>query len=240
MSEFLEYSFRIIGPKPDTMPMSRLAIYMGELARLMGCQDSVHFQRIEDQSVSIVMSVPQEEIPLISPRIRAAEKGEGSSDIASPWKRINDYLAEDGWDAEMRLPRSAEIITFPGKVKSAAILRALSQPTSVQGRLIRLEGAGDVVRVGLDIDGGLTARISINASLALQLASFFHRHIRLNGDGRWKRDREGRWALDHLSATSFEPLEDADLKSVLQDLGRSIPPGSGREIMKNVDDLRRA
>lgn len=240
MSDVFEYSFRIIGPKPDTIPMSRLATYMGELARLMGSHENVHFGRIEDQSVSIVAFASPSEIPLISPRLRAASRGEANSDIASSWKRINEHLAEDGWAAEMRLPRSTELIVFPGKAKAATALRSINQPTSVQGRLIRIEGAGDIVRVGLDIDGDLTARISLDAHNAQQLATFFHRHVRLSGEGRWKRDSEGRWSLESLTASSFEVLDEGDLKAVLHSLSETIPPGSGQEIIKAVDELRSA
>jgi hypothetical protein len=240
VSDFLEYSFRIVGPKPDTMPMSRLAAYMAELARLIGSQDLVHFQRIEDKSVAIVVSAPQSEIPLISPRIRAASRGEASSDAASPWRKINEYLAEDGWDAEMRLPRSAELIVFPGQTKATSVLRAVNQPTSVQGRLIRLEGAGEVVRIGLDIDGDLTARISVDAHHAQQLAKFFHKDIRLSGEGKWKRDSQGRWSLDSLYASSFEPLDDLDLQEALHRLRDTIGHDAGEEIVKAVNELRSA
>ncbi len=236
MSDFLEYSFRIVGPKPDTISMLRLAAYMAELARLMGCQESVHFERIEDKSVAIVAVAPQSEIPLISPRIRAAASG----DTTSAWRRINEYLAEDGWMAEMTLPRSAELVVFPGKSKAASVIRAMSQPTSVQGRLVRLEGVGDVVSVGLDIDGDLTARIYMDARNAQQLATFFHRHVRLGGEGRWKRDANGKWSLEKLVASSFEVLEDDDLKNVLLRLADTIPSGAGNGILKAVEELRTA
>lgn len=240
MSEFFEYPFRIIGPKPETIPMSRLATYMAELARLMGSQDAVHFARIEDKSVSIVAVAPMEELPIISPRIRAAARGDSDADGASPWRKINEYLAEDGWVAELPLPKNGEVITFPGKSKAAKVLRSINQPTSVQGRLIRIEGSGEVVRVGLDIDGDLTARISIDAHHAKRLAQFFHHNVRLSGEGRWNRDSRGRWSLDNVAASSFEVLDDTPLGEALMRLREIIPSGSGEKIIRAVDELRRA
>ncbi|MGV1769491.1 hypothetical protein ACQZ6B_04865 [Agrobacterium vitis] len=240
MSEYLEYSFRIVGPKPDTMPMSRLAVYMADLARLMGSAEAVHFERIESKSVAIVAAVRQSAIPLISPRIRAASRGNASADVAAPWRRINSYLAEDGWNAEMTFPRSSEVIFFPGKVRAATVLRSISQHTSVQGRLIRLEGAGEIVRVGLEIDGSLSARISISSKHAKELAGFFHRNVRMAGDGKWKRDEDGRWSLDSLNASSFELLEDDDLKSIIDRVADFIPPGTGKDILTAIDELRSA
>ena len=47
MKEQHEYRFVIDACNPDTLPMSRLAEYMGELARLLGSPDQVHFVRLE-------------------------------------------------------------------------------------------------------------------------------------------------------------------------------------------------
>jgi len=240
VSEFFEYPFRILGPKPDTIPMARLALYMAELARLMGSQESVHFSRIEDKSVSIVAQAPIEELPMISPRIRYASMGDISADAASPWRKLNDYLAEDGWTAELPLPKNGEVIKFPGKSKTSAILKSINQPTSVQGRLVRIEGGGDLVRVGLKIDGDLTARISIEAHHAPRLAQYFHRNVRLSGDGRWSRDSGGQWILDNVAASSFDVLDDTPLTEALERLREFIPPGAGEKIIREVDELRRA
>ncbi|MBC7314455.1 MAG: hypothetical protein H5U11_18340 [Rhizobium sp.] len=240
MSDFLEYSFRIIGPTPTTMPMSRLAVYMGELARLMGSQEAIHFERVESGSVAIVVSARQSEISLISPRLRAVSGGDTSADGAAAWRKINEYLAEDGWGGEMTLPRSGQVIVFPGKAKAATAIRSINQATTVQGRLVRIQGGGEVVRVGLDIDGDLTAGISIDAHNAHKLAQYFHQNVRLSGDGRWKRNSDGKWSLESLSASSFEVLEDDDLKQALQRLGQVIPAGTGKDILKAVDELRSA
>jgi hypothetical protein len=240
MTELLEYSFRILGTSPETLPMSRLAVYLAELARLMGNQEGVHLARIDAGSVAIVMSAEQADIPLISPRIRGAAMGDIASEVAGPWRKINEYLAEDGWSAEMRLPRSAEIISFPGKAKVAKEIRSINQQTSVQGRLIRLEGAGDIVKVGLHIDGNLSARISLDATKAQELAPFFHRSVRLSGDGRWRRSDDGKWSLESLIANSFELLADSDIKLTLHELTEIIPPGSGGRVLAAVNELRRA
>ncbi len=240
MTELLEYSFRIIGPSPDTLPMARLAVYVAELARLMGNQDGIHLSRIDPGSVALVVTAGQADISLISPRIRGAATGDVTADGSGPWRKINEYLSEDGWSAEMRLPRSAEIIAFPGKAKIAKAIRSVTQPTSVQGRLIRLEGAGEIVKVGLHIDGDLSARISIDAAKAQQLASFFHRSVRLSGDGRWRRSADGKWSLESLVANSFEVLGEVDIKSTLRDLAMIIPSGTGSAALAAVDELRRA
>lgn len=241
VSDFLEYAFRIIGPKPETIPMSRLAAYMAELAKLLGAPESVHFKEVLDKSVSIVAIAEAQSVAIISPRVREAAQNGNDADAAAPWRRLNEFLAEDGWTAELPLPKGGELISFPGKAKASKAIRSVTQHTAIQGRLIRIEGGGDTVKIGLEIDGDLTAAgISLNATAAIQLAHRFHQFVRLSGEGKWSRNTNGTWSLDSLKATSFEVLEDEPLQETLGKLKELLGPGSTEEIVRNVDELRRA
>lgn len=240
MTDFLEYSFRIIGPKPETISMARLAIYMVELSKLLGAAENVHFKEVRDQSVSIVALADEQAVATISPRIREAAQNDNDADAAAPWRKLNEFLAEDGWTAEMPLPKGGEIIAFPGAEKASKAIRIVNQHTSVQGRLIRIEGAGDQVKIGLEIDGDLNARISIDAVHAISLAKLFHQHVRVSGDGKWRRDTQGRWHLDNLSASSFEVLQDKPLQETLGKLREILPDAGGADLIEAIHELRRA
>lgn len=240
MDDTVDYALRIVGTNPNAIPMARLADYMAEFAKFLGSTDSVHFSRLEDRSVSIVAYAPSTCVATISPRIRQASKGDAESAAYSPWRRINEFLAEDGWKAELPLPNSSETIEFPGITKANKIIRSVTQPTAVQGRLIRIEGAGDLIHIGLDIEGDLSARISVNAHLAADLVSSWHRYIRISGEGKWKRDDKGQWFLDRLYGTAFEVLDDASVADVLDRLRKFVPSGSGAQIISAVDELRSA
>lgn len=240
MTDFLEYSFRIVGPKPETISMARLAVYIAELAKLMGVTDTVHFKEIRDKSVSIVAFAEAQSVATISPRIREAAQNDNEAEAAAPWRKLNEFLAEDGWTAEMPLPKGGEVIAFPGAAKASKVIRTVNQHTSVQGRLIRIEGAGDKVKVGLEIDGDLNARISIDAIHAISLAKLFHQHVRVSGDGKWRRDTSGKWHLDNLSATSFEVLNDEPLMDTLEKLREILPEAGGAALIEAISELRRA
>ncbi|RSC31550.1 hypothetical protein EGT36_23340 [Agrobacterium sp. FDAARGOS_525] len=220
--------------------MGRLAVYMAELAKLMGASESVHFKEIRDQSVSIVAFAEEQSVAIISPRIREAAQNDNDAEAAAPWRKLNEFLAEDGWTAEMPLPKGGELISFPGATKASKVIRVVNQHTSVQGRLIRIEGTGDKVKIGLEIDGDLNARISIDAVHAISLAKLFHQHVRVSGDGRWRRDTSGKWFLDNLYATSFEVLDEEPLVETLGKLRSLLPPEGGKNIVQAVDELRHA
>jgi hypothetical protein len=240
VTDFLEYSFRIVGPKPGTISMARLAVYMLELAKLMGATESVHFQEVRDRSVSIVAFAEAQAVSIISPRIREAAQNDNDADAAAPWRKLNEFLAEDGWTAEMPLPKGGETIAFPGATNASKVIRVVNQHTSVQGRLIRIEGAGDRVKIGLEIDGDLNARISIDAIHAMSLAKLFHQYVRVSGDGKWRRDIAGKWYLDNLSASSFEILEDLPLRETLDKLRDILPDAGGSNLVNAITELRRA
>lgn len=240
MTDFIEYPFRIIGPKPETIPTARFAQYVAELAKLLGAAESVHFKEILDKSVSIVAIADEQAVATISPRIREAAQNDNSAEAAGPWRKLNELLAEDGWTAELPLPKGGEVIAFPGASKASKVIRVVNQHTSVQGRLIRIEGAGDRVKIGLEIDGDLNARISIDAVHAISLAKLFHQYVRVSGDGRWRRDTAGKWFLDNLNAASFEVLEDLSLSETLKKVREASPGLGGVDLVEAIRELRRA
>lgn len=238
MTGFIEYRFRIIGPSPETMPMARLATYMAELARLFGSEDKIHFDRIEDSSVGMVALVPGEDVATVSPRIRAAARNDNQTGAMGPFRQLNKLLGEDGWKAELPLPQGGELIQFPGTPRGEKVLRRIQQPTTIRGRLVRIEGSSDPVKIGLDIDGRLSARVSFPAASIQDLARHFHHHVSVTGEGSWRRDEDGNWSLEHLRAVSFEPLDESSLLTVIGKMRELMPSGEGAEIVSAVDALR--
>ena len=75
MKEQREYRFVIDACSPDTLPMVRLAEYTGELARLLGRLDQVHFVRLEQRSTVLVRSVEPEAAPDVRERLRSLRQG---------------------------------------------------------------------------------------------------------------------------------------------------------------------
>lgn len=234
-----EFEFRIEGYSPDTLPLERLAEYLLGFAQLLGSKDGVHFGSVEKGSVRLVAKVDQEALPVVSPRVRSAATGEGGKDARAAYARLNDLLGKDGVVAALTLPGN-RVIPFPGTKPPAKPIGPLRQPTSLQGRLVRLEGNGNLVGVGIDDGSDIAGRIVVKADLARQMAAYFHTHVRLSGDGKWRRNAEGQWDLEQLDVASFEPLEDEPIGEVLRKAGQMLPEGSARDAVQIIRDLRRA
>ncbi|WP_040619425.1 hypothetical protein [Rhodovulum sp. PH10] len=233
-----EYTFRIEDFRPDTLPMGRLAEYLGDFAKLLGSPDYVHFARIEEGSTRLVAAVAQQARPQVSPRVRAAALGNGPPDAVSAWRRLNKRLTEDATCASLAMP-GGEVIPFPGSPRPDQPIGPLRQPTSIQGRLVRIEGYGESVSVGIEDGSGIARRIVIDAELAKRLASHFHRFVRLSGTGRWRRTADGRWSLEQLDAEAFHPLDDEPIGDVVRRAGKMIPEGGAERAISLIRDLRR-
>ena len=105
---------------------------------------------------------------------------------------------------------------------------------------MRLEGAGDRVWVGIDDDTGVAGRAAVTAERAQELGGHFHRFVRLSGTGRWRREKDGRWFLEHLDADTFELLDEAPLHEVLHRVRGLVPEGAAASASEVIRDLRRA
>ena len=90
-----ELHFSIEGTTPHTFPMARLAVYLRELAVLLGNEDNVHFLRVDDGSANCVMEIDTDIEPAISERVREAQNGLGPKEAVKAFKAIRLYLDED-------------------------------------------------------------------------------------------------------------------------------------------------
>lgn len=219
-----EYTFRISAYTPDTIPMSRLAEYMTDLATFLGENGSVHFVRLEEGSTKLAYVIEDEAVPKVDERIDRVRTGDGPTDALKAFGAINRRLAEDNGVAEItELGRGAQIIQFPGK---AAIeekgFSHVTQEGSLDGEVIMVGGPKDLVPVHLQAG---TNRYNCVASrpTAKALAEYlFTGQVRVFGTGKWIRGETGTWSLDRFQIRRFEPLDDRPLSQVLEEL-RAMP-----------------
>jgi hypothetical protein len=226
MDQISEYYFSIDAFSPETMPMSRLAEYMSELARLIGEERNVHFRRLDKGSAVIVHWVEPEAAPKVRERINLARQGRGPAEPLRAIQNINRKLEEDSGSG-LLLEGGAEIIRFPGRdIVDDILIGPLTQPTILEGVVIRIGGTQSFVPVHLDVENsGVQSRCYASRNTAKLLARhIFGPQLRLAGPGTWLRMVSGRWALDRFIVQSFEVLEKRPLAEQLADL-RSLDGG---------------
>jgi hypothetical protein len=227
----LEYRFEIDAFTPDTIPLSRLSQYLGDLARMMGESANVHLARVEKGSTVPVIRVDWEAEPKVQERLRAVRFDAGPLEARRAYREINRKLVEDNANGVLLDPGKGKIIEFPGRDgANQPEFGPIRQDSVFQGVPIRVGGEHDPVPVHLE-DGEATHIVLAPRRIAKQIAQYlFTSVVRIEGKSRWLRNRMGEWERLDFYAQSFEVLNEGDIRSDVSRL-RAIPAD-----WKNGDD----
>lgn len=236
------YEFKIDAFTPDTLPMSRLAEYMADLAAILGDLDRVHFVRMASGSAVLVHEIEDDALPRVRDRVQSVRRGQGPADAMKAFDQANKRLKQDNAVGTLSEAGDAEIIRFPGRdMPEPVTFGAFNQEGTLDGKVILVGGRSDPVPVHIQ-----QGRTIYNCQAKRDIASALGRHLfqselRVRGEGRWSREADGTWTLLRFTIHSFEILEDEPLSAVVGRL-REIS-GSGwvdrDDPWSEIMDLRR-
>lgn len=213
------FCFSIDVYTPDTIPMVRLAAYMTEIAKMLGEETSVHFDKVTKGSTNLLHVVEYEAVPKVVQNISALRRGLGSSDATKHFKTINAMLRADNAVATYeQLGKSAAILKFPGRESKVPQTIVTRQRGSIQGTVTRVGGADDTAHVQIvngkqKIGGCITTR-----TIARELAKHLYDEVRIHGYGKWMRDEDGAWSIEEFKIEAFDLLLGDDLESAVMSL----------------------
>ena len=105
MSGNHEYRLRIDVFSVESLPMSRLAEYMAELARLLGEQERVHFSRLETGSAVLVSRIEEPAAPKVEERLQKVRDGSAPKDAMQAYKTLDTLLAKDNASPQLLPPK---------------------------------------------------------------------------------------------------------------------------------------
>ena len=113
------YTLRIVGSHPNKLTLERMAVYLAELAKLMGEKDKVHFDKLSRGSAALKAWAEDEAAPRVSKRLSlaTAQSNQAPKDALSALVKINELLIQDGTRGELKDPSGAVIYPFPGGKK---------------------------------------------------------------------------------------------------------------------------
>jgi hypothetical protein len=229
-----EYKFIIDVFKPDTIPMARLAEYMADLARLLGSEAQVHFNRLEESSLALVQTIESAAFPTVQGRIRALEAGTPDEDLRKAYEALDLKLQKDKARAKLLPPQSAQVIEFPGRDRPQPMIYGpFSEEGTLQGQLISIRGK-DATKHLIIQDGPVSySNLETSEEMARELRHHTFDYVRVNGTGRWLRLEDGTWKLQGFIVRSFEILSDEPLAAIVAKL-RKVP---GNRWADSVDPL---
>ena len=229
-----EYKFIIDVFKLNTIPMARLAEYMADLARLLGSEAQVHFDRLEEGSLVLVQTIEPSAYPTVQGRIRALEAGMPDEDLRKAYEALDLKLQKDKAKAKLLPPKSAQIIEFQGRDRPQPMTYGpFSEEGTLQGQLINIGGKDASKHLSIQ-DGPVTySGLKTTEDMARELRHHTFDYVRVNGTGRWLRLEDGTWKLQGFNVRSFEILSDEPLANVVAKL-RKVP---GNQWTDRVDPI---
>ncbi|WP_315825996.1 MULTISPECIES: hypothetical protein [unclassified Bradyrhizobium] len=233
------YRFKIDAYTPATIPMGRLAQYMNELAILLGERDSVHFRGLTKGSTILNARVDREAAPKVHDRMVAVRAGDANADAQRAFNALNTLLRADNAVGVLRdaAPRGAVVIRFPGRELTEEKL-TVRQQGSIDGFVTGVRGKDATIHVTLQSEGRQISGCETTRAIAKQLGAKLFEPVRLFGRGRWVREGDGEWTLEHFRIESIEPLQDASLADALAAL-RDIPTEWGDDAYTELTDERK-
>ncbi|HEY4880058.1 MAG TPA: hypothetical protein VIH97_13130 [Candidatus Acidoferrales bacterium] len=231
--------FRIAEASPHTLPMTRLAEYLTELATMLGSRDRVHFLGVEEGSAVNVMEVESGEEATVVSRVRDVRVGAGTKEAQDAYAAIREYLREDEFSAELETEEGSVILDFPLDIEDAAqVYGPFWQDGSLDGILMKIGGMDDTIPVHLLYEGK-HYNCNANIDMARRLGHhLLQKPIRVHGKGKWYRDTSGKWDLHWFDILDFEELENSSLPDVVAQL-RAIPSNDLMSLKDPLEEMQK-
>jgi hypothetical protein len=237
-----KYKFRIDAFSLDSLPMARLAEYMGELARLLGETERVHFSHLEAGSAVLVSNVELPVVPKIADRLHKVQNGSAAQDAMKAFRALDNMLAKDNAVGVLSSPEGGLVIPFPGRTRPKPVRYGpFRERGSLDGVVIRVGGRDETVPVLLQ-DGDATVSCQTHRDVSKRLAEhYLGATLRVHGSGKWVREEDGSWQLLEFFIEEFEVLDDSCLTDVVSKL-RAVEGSTWHDspnMMADILNLRR-
>lgn len=212
-----EYRWELKGYSPETIPMVRLAEYMQQLAKLLGQEPSVHFQKVEKSSVALISKVDRHAVGKVSARLKAVRQKTAPIEIMRHADWLNTMLADDQTSAILK-EGSAIILRFPGVMGYLPSTLRVPDRGSVLGYLYMLSEAPKGFHARIRVESGGALLCTAAPAVAKKLREHLFESVKVSGPGLWERSSEGVWTAVTLDIEEFIPADSAKLRAIIDQL----------------------
>jgi hypothetical protein len=222
----------------ETMPLSRLADYLKELATMLGQDKALHLIRVDSSSAVPVINVDDVAAELVYRRAEEIRSGMAPPFAMQSYRKINKMLREDKATATI-YENDAEIIPFPGRYEPEPIITGLQEQGTIEGTLEKIGGSKEWVPVHIKMGPNESAVTGFYArrAVAKELGHHLFAPIRVFGRGKWTRMPDGKWIIERFNIDTFEPLDATPLIDVVAAL-RSVQADWPSDPLVKIRELR--
>lgn len=217
------YKLKIEVWRPSTIPMKRLAQYMLELSKLMGYETSVHFEKIEDGSTTIVEKVEHQDSPKVKDRLSLVQSDFSNSprDASNAFSKINEYLRADNASANLyHGDFKSNVLAFPGaNEEEPESIKSLEEFCSIRGTLLKIGGRDETVPLELQetISGQVYNCETTTKEMAKELAHRLFSEIEVIGNATWELNTaNNEWKLRKFVVVGFNEIQQLSIDETLR------------------------
>lgn len=224
----VEYAFRIDAFTPDTLPMARLAEYLGALAKLLGYPEHTHFVRVDPGSAQLVHKVDPVDAPKVETRLNGIRIGEGPKEALAARHIIEELLVNDNALGSLTEVASGRVVVpFVGRNRPKPLtFPPFREETAIDGQVVNIGGRDSTAHATLQDGDTFHANVSMKREVARELAKLLYGPpVRLHGNGRFERHADGVWKMLDFRVERFEMLDDRSVGDTLARI-RELP-GNG-------------
>lgn len=234
------YDLRVRGTVPRDLSLESLGELAKHLASLLGAEQHVRFAGLVQGSARIRAAVLEDGISTVQANV----VGLRLLGLEHPKViRLNDYLRQRGWYAELRNRDGAVLLNMPGALAANEPeheVRIVRQVASVVGSVIKIGGRDESVPMQLRLDSGEYLDVTVKGrDRARELAPhLFGDELRFTGLATWRRDQEGAWRCETMLVESFETLDGRPLEALFAELG-DVPGNGWKGFDDPIDEMAR-
>lgn len=234
------YDLRVHGTLPRHLSLEALGELAKHLAGLLGAEQHVRFAGLVQGSARVRARVLDEGELVVRQNVDALRY---SREQNAKVVRLNDYLRQRGWNAELRNKRGTVLVAFPGALAAndpVHEVRVVKQVTSLVGTVIKIGGRDESVPMTLRLDSGEYVDVTVKGrDRARQLAPYlFGDELRFTGMTTMRRSEDGHWECESMLVDSFETLDGQPLESLFELLSQ-VPGNRWKDFDDPIDELSR-
>ncbi len=220
MAECDEILFEIDIPA-RTLPMSRLAEYVADLAAMLGHQDHVHLLEIRESSTVLVPFIDDIAFQKVHQHLLAIRNGSAPLVAMQMYDSIDGRLAEDNASGVLR-GAYGTVVQFPGKSKPVSEdLGPVIEPDTIDGEIIQIGGRDESISVYIREKRDAPVICSTTREKGRSLARLIFQQVRVHGQATWIR-ANNRWKRVHFTIDTWSELTERPLENVIREL-RDVP-----------------
>lgn len=190
----------------------------------------MHFESITKGSAKLNVVIDEPAVEKVMLRLQSVNSESASVDAQRAYQALNDLLQTDNATGTIGTGKKrGKLLDFPGRKSTFQETVTITQPTTVDGVVIKIGGRDETIPVSLRNQEGKVILCEIRGEANAKELSrhYLGNPLRAHGTGRWIRHVDGTWKIELFTIESYEELDTTPLDEILDDFKNVASNGWG-------------